>query len=56
MNELLTPRDLSALIKIPLETLARWRRVDTGPKYLNIGRHVRYDPADIEAWLVTRKS
>jgi predicted DNA-binding transcriptional regulator AlpA len=36
-------------------TLAKWRVTGAGPKFVKIGRAVRYDPADLDVWLNTRK-
>lgn len=32
-------------------TLATWRYLGKGPKYIKIGRRVVYRPADLDAWL-----
>lgn len=32
------------------ETVKRWRRTGDGPKFIRVGRHVRYRLADVEAW------
>lgn len=49
---LATPEDLAGFLNnIPLKTLAQWRSRGVGPKYRKVGRHVRYDWADIHAWL-----
>ncbi len=39
------------LIGIPEKTLANWRSQGKGPKYLKVGRHVRYRMPDLDAWL-----
>jgi Helix-turn-helix domain len=53
---LATPEDLAAFLNdIPVKTLAQWRSKGIGPKYRKIGRHVRYDWADVHAW-VARQS
>ncbi len=49
---LATPEDLAEFLNnIPIKTLAQWRSRGIGPKYRKIGRHVRYDWADVHAWL-----
>jgi hypothetical protein len=32
-------------------TLHQWRYLGTGPKAYKVGRWLKYDPADIVAWL-----
>lgn len=32
-------------------TLARWRRRGYGPRPIQVGRQIRYRPADVVAWV-----
>jgi len=50
-TKLLTPEDVSELTGIPETTLAQWRYRKQGMPYLRIGRLVRYDHADVIAYL-----
>lgn len=36
------------------ETVKRWRKTGDGPRYIRVGKHVRYREADIEAWEKSR--
>ena len=36
---------------IPVKTLYAWRHRGEGPPSMRVGRHVRYRPEQIEAWL-----
>lgn len=47
----LTPSDVAALLGVPIETVCQWRRKRTGPRGFRVGRHLRYDPADVRAWV-----
>ncbi|MFE3470302.1 helix-turn-helix transcriptional regulator [Streptomyces bacillaris] len=47
----LTPLDLADLLGVPVETVYQWRRKDTGPRGFRVGRHLRYDPEDVRAWV-----
>jgi excisionase family DNA binding protein len=40
---------------IPERTLIQWRYLGVGPRYLKIGRHVRYRWSDVDEWLATRE-
>ncbi|MEU6514099.1 helix-turn-helix domain-containing protein [Streptomyces sp. NPDC046978] len=51
----LTPEDIAALFGVPIETVYQWRKKRTGPPGFRIGRHLRYDPADIRAYVTQRK-
>lgn len=48
---LLTERDASVLLKIPMATLRRWRWAGAGPRFLKLGGHVRYRRGDIEEFI-----
>lgn len=51
-NELLTPKEAAALLKIPVGTLANWRVYDRGwLPYVKLGRLVRYRRTDLEAFV-----
>jgi predicted DNA-binding transcriptional regulator AlpA len=41
---------VSAFLGVPVETLYQWRKRKYGPPSARVGRHLRYDPADVRAW------
>ena len=47
----LTQHELAELLRLPERTLEDWRLTHSGPPYLKLGRHVRYDVADVLAWV-----
>ncbi len=47
----MTPVDVADLLGVPVETVYQWRRKRTGPRGFRVGRHLRYDPADVRAWV-----
>ncbi|MEU4032941.1 helix-turn-helix domain-containing protein [Streptomyces collinus] len=51
----LTPADIAAIFEVPLETVYQWRKKRTGPPGFRIGKHLRYDPADVRAYVTQRK-
>lgn len=51
VEKLFTPDDLSVYLGIPTRTLGYMRIRGTGPPFARIGRHVRYRPSDVDAWL-----
>jgi excisionase family DNA binding protein len=51
LNDLLKPEEVANLTGLSLETLAQWRSQKRGIPYLKVGRAVRYDPADVQAYL-----
>lgn len=52
----LTPDDIAGMFEVPIETVYQWRRKRTGPPGFRIGKHVRYDPADVRAYVTQRKN
>ncbi|TFV49584.1 DNA-binding protein [Blastococcus sp. TF02A-35] len=51
LEDLLSTAEFAQKAKVPAGTVRHWRDVGTGPAYLRIGRHVRYRPSDVMAWL-----
>ena len=52
---LLTPEDLSGLLKVPVDTLRHWRYHRTGPPWLKIGGRVRYTVPAVTEWLAAQQ-
>lgn len=48
-----TPDDLSRFLSIPKKTLREWRSKGYGPPWRKVGKHVRYEPGTVRAWLDT---
>lgn len=51
-----TPEEVSAFYQVPVATLYQWRHRGEGPPAVKIGRHLRYDWHDVEAWWADQKS
>ncbi|WP_329334200.1 helix-turn-helix domain-containing protein [Streptomyces sp. NBC_00663] len=47
--------DIAAIFDVPKETVYQWRKKRTGPPGFRIGKHVRYDPADVRDYVAQRK-
>ncbi|MGW2784692.1 helix-turn-helix domain-containing protein [Streptomyces populi] len=52
----LTPDDIPEIFGVPLETVYQWRKKRTGPPGFRIGKHLRYDPADVRSYVIERKT
>lgn len=48
---LYTPTEAAQQLKIPASTMAFWRSQGTGPKFIKVGRHVRYTQEALEQYL-----
>ncbi|MFC9610410.1 helix-turn-helix domain-containing protein [Streptomyces sp. NPDC056938] len=51
----LTPDDIAEMFEVPKETVYQWRKKRTGPPGFRIGKHIRYDPADVRAYVTERR-
>ncbi|MCX4531913.1 helix-turn-helix domain-containing protein [Streptomyces sp. NBC_01669] len=51
----LTPDDIAEIFDVPKETVYQWRKKRTGPPGFRIGKHLRYDPADVRAYVAGRR-
>ncbi|MGV9251803.1 helix-turn-helix domain-containing protein [Streptomyces sp. NPDC003697] len=52
----LTPDDIAEIFEVPKETVYQWRKKRIGPPGFRIGKHLRYDPADVRAYVTSRKN
>jgi excisionase family DNA binding protein len=50
-DALLDSDELAAYLKLPVGTLDQWASRGGGPPFHKVGRHRRYAPADVKAWL-----
>ncbi len=46
-----TVQDLAAYLRVPVNTVYKWRSAGDGPPGFRVGRHVRYRQEDVVAWL-----
>lgn len=46
----LTITELAEREGVPVTTVYTWNYTGTGPRYMKIGRHVRYKIADVITW------
>ncbi|MFI5886461.1 helix-turn-helix domain-containing protein [Streptomyces sp. NPDC051554] len=52
----LTVDDIATMFEVPVETVYQWRKKRTGPPGFRIGKHLRYDPADVGTYVTERKT
>lgn len=53
-EQLLTIKQLSAELSVPVATLYQWNYRGTGPRRVRCGNHVRYRRSDVDSWLNRR--
>ncbi|GAA0905362.1 helix-turn-helix domain-containing protein [Streptomyces thermoalcalitolerans] len=46
-----SPEELAKYLGVPIRTVYSWNYTGTGPKFCRVGKHVRYRPDDVDAWL-----
>ena len=51
MERLWTIHDVAAYLGIPAGTLYQWRHRGMGPPGVRLGKHLRYQPAAVRAWV-----
>lgn len=49
-----TAAQVSRYLGVPIGTLHVWRSKGKGPRAIRIGRHLRWDWAEIDAWVETQ--
>ncbi len=54
MDPLRSPQEFAEQVHVPVATTYQWSSKGTGPRYIRVGRHVRYRQSDIDAWLNAR--
>lgn len=52
---LLSTDQLAAFLGVPRHTVDQWSYLGTGPAHFKVGRHRRYSPVDVQAWLDQRR-
>jgi excisionase family DNA binding protein len=48
---LLNEQQVAEYLGLSVHAMRRFRFEDRGPKFIRVGRLVRYRPEDVEAWL-----
>lgn len=49
--ELLDPNEAAEYLKVSKSTLALWRRLKQGPRFIKVGKKVKYAINDLKAFL-----
>jgi predicted DNA-binding transcriptional regulator AlpA len=53
-KDLLNATEAAAFLTMGVQTLADWRSAGVGPRYIKVGRNVRYRRSDLLQWLEMR--
>ena len=55
-DDVLTIKEVAALLRTPEATLRYWRHLGTGPRSFRLGRHVRYLRGDVNSWVESQRA
>lgn len=50
-DNLITPAELAERLRVSVAHLANWRYRGVGPKFVKMGKLVRYQESAVEEWL-----
>lgn len=53
--KLLSTKEVSSILDLPESTLRYWRCAGLGPPYVRLGGRIRYDEADVNAYVKASK-
>ncbi len=48
-------QETAEFLGVPVQTISVWRLSGRGPRASKVGRYLRYNPADVMAWLEQQK-
>ena len=54
MPQLLTIEQVAELLQVPVETLYYWRSKGHGPQAIKVGKYLRWQAEDVEAWIAAQ--
>jgi excisionase family DNA binding protein len=52
-DRLWTVQDVAEYLGIPVQTIYQWRTKGYGPRGRRMGKHVRFVPEDVRAWVAS---
>ena len=53
-GQLLSSQELADFLKVPINTIHRWRSNGNAPKAVRVGRHLRFAVSDVLQWMEDR--
>ncbi|MEE3066619.1 MAG: helix-turn-helix domain-containing protein [Actinomycetota bacterium] len=54
MREIVSTATAAEILGVAPGTLRYWRYMDIGPRSFRVGRHVKYQREDIDAWVTSQ--
>jgi helix-turn-helix protein len=56
LPDVLTAGDLALFLRVPIGTVYTWRATGQGPRGYRVGKHLRYDRADVQTYIDIQKA
>jgi excisionase family DNA binding protein len=56
IDPLWSVEDTARYLGVPVKTLYQWKWMGEGPPVRKVGRHLRYDAAEVQAWFLALDS
>jgi excisionase family DNA binding protein len=56
VNHLLTTQQVAEKLQVPRATIYGWRTRGEGPVGFRVGRHIRFRPEDVDAWIEQQRA
>lgn len=53
-DRLWTIDDVATFLSVSVPTIYQWRHRGDGPPCMRLGKHLRFDPAAVRAWAVSK--
>ncbi len=50
-ERLLSMEEVAEILGVPLTTVRKWRARREGPRAFRVGKYVKYEPADVRAFI-----
>jgi len=54
MIQLMTIDQVAEQLQVPVATLYKWRASQYGPKALKVGKYLRWQQVDVDAWITAQ--
>jgi excisionase family DNA binding protein len=54
IEKMITIEEFAEALGVPVQTVYSWNSQGVGPRYVKVGKHCRFRPAEIQKWLESR--
>jgi excisionase family DNA binding protein len=54
LERMITIEEFAEALGVSVQTVYSWNSQGVGPRYIKVGKHCRFRPAEIQKWLESR--